>query len=352
MEKFMTESLSRIVGLFMPGIVFLLIVLSGFILRKILFARLQRWAGCTQTHIDDIVISSTKGPFMIWCVMLGIYYALEVSKLPVPMVRQADRVLAVLGIISVTMVVSNFITRAIRSYSQKAEGVLPVTSLTQNIARIVIFVTGLLVILHNLGISIVPILATLGVGGIAVALALQDTFANLFAGFIITVNKQLKVGDYVRLDGGQEGYIADINWRVTKIMTLPNNLIFVPNSKITQSIITNYYLPTRETDITVSFEVHYDSDLDKVERVAAEVGKDVMDRVSGGIAGFHPVTRFNELADSGITCVVAMRVRGLEAQHSVKHEFIKRLIKRFREERIVIPYPVTAVNFSQEKPRL
>jgi len=196
-----------------------------------------------------------------------------------------------------------------------------------------------------------PILATLGVGGIAVALALQDTFANLFAGFIITVNKQLKVGDYVRLDGGQEGYIVDINWRVTKIRMLPNNLVLVPNSKITQSVLTNYYLPNKETNITISFGVHYDSDLDKVERVATEVGKDVMEHVSGGIPGFQPVVRFNELADSAITGAAVLRVREFEAQNSVKHEFIKRLIKRFREEQIVIPYPVTAVNFSQERPR-
>jgi small-conductance mechanosensitive channel len=351
MEHILNESVKRIIELSMPGIVFLLVVLAGFILRKILFARLKKWAENTQTQLDDIVIASTKGPFMIWCVMLGIYYALEVSKLPVAVVDNAERVLGVLGILSVTMVVSGFVSRMIRAYSQKTEGGPPVSSLTQNIARIVIFTTGLLVILHNLGISVMPILATLGVGGIAVALALQDTFANLFAGFIITVNKQLKVGDYVRLDGGQEGYIVDINWRVTKIRMLPNNLILVPNSKITQSVLTNYYLPTKETDITVSFGVHYDSDLDKVERVAADVGKEVMEQVPGGMPGFRPVIRFKELADSAITGVAILRVKEFEAQNSVRHEYIKRLIKKFRDEHIVIPYPVTAVNFSQERPR-
>jgi small-conductance mechanosensitive channel len=226
----------------------------------------------------------------------------------------------------------------IKEYSLRVEGALPVSSLTQNIARIVIFGVGILIILNSLGISVAPMLATLGVGGLAVALALQDTMANLFAGIFIMVNKQVRVGDYIRLDSGQEGYIADINWRSTKIRMAPNNLIFVPNSKLTQSIITNYYMPTRDTDVPIVFGVHYNSDLAKVERVVGEVAAATITALPDNtLAGVKPVVRFTGMGNSQIDMMVVIRASQFESQHIIKHTFIKMLLERFRREGIVIP---------------
>ena len=115
--------------------------------------------------------------------------------------------------------------------------------------------------LNGLGLSITPMLTALGVGGLAVALALQDTLANLFAGVYITIAGQIRVGDYLRLDSGQEGYVADIGWRSTRIRMLPNNLVLVPNAKLSQAIVTNYYLPDRELAVLVEVGVDYGSDL-------------------------------------------------------------------------------------------
>jgi small-conductance mechanosensitive channel len=227
----MNQSLFVVQKLFefiIPLMIFLTTLILGYILRKILFSRLSIWAEKTKFEFDDIIISAAKCPFIIWCLMLAIYFALETSRLPQDLVRISSKILLVLGIISVTLVLANISIRLIRVYSERVEGFLPLTSLTQNITRIIIFSIGILIILNSLGISITPILATLGVGGLAVALALQDTLSNLFSGFYITLAKQIRIGDFVKLETGEEGYVEDIGWRATESGYFPTMLSLFP----------------------------------------------------------------------------------------------------------------------------
>jgi small-conductance mechanosensitive channel len=204
------------------------------------------------------------------------------------------------------------------------------------------------VILNTLGISITPILATLGVGGLAVALALQETLSNLFSGFHILMARQIRIGDYVKLETGEEGYVIDINWRTTKIKMLPNNVVLIPNAKLAQAIIVNYYLPEKEMAVLVNLGVHYKSDLKKVEKITCEVAREVMKEVSGGVPEFEPFIRYNTFADFRINFTVILRAREYVDQYLIKHEFIKRLHERYNKENINIPYPIRAINYEQE----
>ncbi len=264
-------------------------------------------------------------------------------------IRIAGKVLLVLGILSVTMVVSGITRRLIAVYAKGADSALPVTSLTQNVSRIVIFCIGILIVLSSLGISITPILATLGVGGLAVALALQETLSNLFSGLTITAARQIRIGDYIKLESGEEGYVTDINWRTTQIKMLPNNIVLVPNSKLAQAIVVNYCIPDKEMSVTVDVGVHYHSDLEKVEKVTSEVAKEVMQEVTGGVPGFEPFIRYNTFGDFSIQFTVILRAKEFVDQYLIKHEFIKRLHARYQKEGIVIPYPIQAINYQQEK---
>lgn len=153
-----------------PVVIFIIAVLLCFIVRAILFNRLNRWGPKSSTQLDDIVISSIKGPSIVWFLILSIYLAVQFSNLPADKVVLISKVLLTLGILSVSFALANLLSRLISSFSQKANMAAPVTTLTQNIVRIIVLVVGSLIILHNLGISITPILATLGVGGLAVAL--------------------------------------------------------------------------------------------------------------------------------------------------------------------------------------
>ncbi|MDD5566118.1 MAG: mechanosensitive ion channel family protein [Candidatus Omnitrophica bacterium] len=349
MKEFVMDNAQKILEVVTPVLVLCGTLLAGLLLRRAIFARLIRWTQKTSSKIDDIIIGAIRGPFVIWFLMLGIYFALAISAVPQNVVHIISKIILVLGIISVTFVLSNIASKFITVYSNRIESALPVTTLTQNFSRIIVFGIGILIILNSLGISIAPILATLGVGGLAVALALQDTLSNLFAGFYTIASKQVRVGDYVKLESGEEGYVIDINWRNTKIKMLPNNVVLVPNSKLTQSIITNYYLPDKEMAVLINVGVHYDSDLKKVEKVTCEVAKEVMKEVAGGVPGFDPFIRYHTFADFSINFTVILRAKEYVDQYLIKHEFVKRLHSRYAKEGIIIPYPIRAINYSQEK---
>lgn len=342
-------SFQTILELLTPLAVFVSTIIAGYIIRKIIFSRLAQWSKHTKTQVDDIIIAAIKGPFVIWFLMLGMYLGLEISKLPEEAVQIIGRLLLVLGILSITLVLANITGNLVKLYSGRIDSALPVTSLTQNISRIIIIGIGALIILNSFGISIAPILATLGVGGLAVALALQDTLSNLFSGFHIIVAKQIRIGDYIKLDTGEEGYITDINWRTTKIKMLPNNMVLVPNEKLTKAIVTNYYQPDKELAVLVNLGVHYNSDLKKVEKVTCEVAKKVMKEISGGVPEFDPFIRYGGFGDSSINFTVIMRAREFVDQYLIKHEFIKALHERYAKEGITIPYPIRAINYAQEK---
>ena len=349
MPENLSISIPKVEQIAVPLAILVGVLIAGYVIRKILFIRLNRWSQNTKSQLDDIIIVSTKGPFVIWFLMLGAYLAANFSTLPDNVIQIIGKVLFVLGSFSVALVLANISSGVIKVYSSRSKVALPGVSLTQNIARIIILGIGILIILSSLNISITPILATLGVGGLAVALALQDTLSNVFAGFYIIVTRQIKVGDYVKLDSGEEGYVTDITWRTTKIRMLPNNMVLVPNDKLTKAIVTNYYLPDKEMAVLVNLGVHYNSDLKKVEAVTCEVAKEVMRDVSGGVPEFQPFIRYNTFGDFSINFTVILRAKEFVDQYLIKHEFIKRLHERYAKEGIVIPYPIRAINYDQEK---
>jgi small-conductance mechanosensitive channel len=201
-----------------------------------------------------------------------------------------------------------------------------------------------------LGLSITPILTALGVGGLAVALALQDTLANLFAGLYLTLARQFRIGDYIRLASGEEGYLVDIDWRASRLRQLSNNVVLVPNAKLSQSIVTNYDLPDQEIAVVIEASVDYETDLNRVERVAIEVARDVMSTVPGGVPGFEPFVRFHTFGDPGIGFSVILRAREFVDQHLIKHEFVKRMHRRFAEEGIAIPIRALAQRHETQEP--
>ncbi len=322
-----------------PASVFAAITITGYVVRKILFAYLIRITKKTETNIDDIVIEALRGPFILWAMIFGISMAIRTTSLSAGTILTADKILVSLWIISFTLVAAKIASVVINDYVSGKEGAPKMSSLTQNAARWMIFGIGFLILLNKLGISITPILTALGVGGLAVALALQDTLSNLFAGFHITISKQIMVGDYIKIDSGQEGYVVDIGWRNTRIRELSNNMIMVPNSKLAQAIVTNYYMPAPELSVVIPVSVDYSSDLEKVEKITLEVAKDVITRSPGAVKNFEPSVKFGAFADSGINLSVALRVREFTDKYQVTHEFIKSLKARYDREGIAIPFP-------------
>jgi small-conductance mechanosensitive channel len=229
-------------------------------------------------------------------------------------------------------------------YGERADATLIGTSLSQNILRLVLLSMGGLLVLSNLGISITPLITALGVGSLAVALALQPTLSNLFAGVQISLAKPIRVGDFVELESGAKGYVEDIGWRYTRIRELPNNLVIVPNGRVAEMIVTNYALPEPEQAALVQLGVAYGSDLAKVERVTCEVAREVLREVEGGIPNFEPFIRYHTFGESSINFTVILRVKAFPDRFLITHEFIKRIKARYDSEGIEIPFPQRVVH--------
>jgi small-conductance mechanosensitive channel len=216
---------------------------------------------------------------------------------------------------------------------------MALTSLAGNVVRIGVFSIGALLALSNLGISITPLLTALGIGSLAVALALQPTLSNLFAGVHLTLARPIAVGDFIELENGRSGTVDDIGWRATRIRELPNNIIVVPNARVADMVVTNYALPEPEQAALVQVGVSYASDLGMVEEVTVEVAREVLRDVSGGVPEFEPFIRYNRFGESSIDFTVILRVRQFTDRYLVVHEFIKRLKSRYDEAGIEIPFP-------------
>ena len=323
-------------------------LVAGIVLEKAVIGTIARVARRTRWQGDEIVAGSLRGMVLLWTVLAALYVALLVVPVPPGPRDVATRVSLVAAIFSVTVVVMRVAAGFVRLYADRAAGVLPTTSLFVNVTRLVVLITGVLIILELLGISITPVLTALGVGGLAVALALQDTLANFFAGIHIIISRQVRVGDYVRLDTGDEGYVTDLNWRYTVIRTLGNNVVVVPNGKLASAVVTNYNLPEKELSVLVDVGVSYASDLEKVERVTVEVAREVMREVVGEIPGFEPFIRYKQFGDSSVNFTVILRAKEFVDQHPLKHEFIKRLHRRYAEEGIEIPFPIRTVYLRRE----
>lgn len=315
----------------------------GLVLKWVVRHRLIALVARTRGQWDDIVVTEFARRVPLWSLLLGIYLAGGFWQLQPSVENALTKTLFVLMVASVTLLCAGIVAKLNVLYGSTLQQALPVTSLTQNIARGVVIAMGLLIALNGLGVSITPMLTALGVGGLAVALALQDTLANLFAGIYITLAGQVRVGDYVRLDTGEEGYVADMAWRSTRIRMLPNNLVLVPNAKLSQANVTNFYLPDRELAVLVEVGVDYDSDLTHVEQLTCDVAKDTLQHVTGGVAEFEPFIRYHTFGDSSINFTVILRAREYVDQYLVKHEFIKRLHDRYRQHGITIPFPIRTI---------
>jgi small-conductance mechanosensitive channel len=278
-----------------------------------------------------------------WALLVGAWLAAGYWPLTPEGRLLAGRIVFVLGALSVTLAAAAMATRAIDAYGGLIAPALPISSLTRNLTWTIVAVLGFLVILNGLGLSITPMLTALGIGGLAVALALQEPLANFFAGVFLTLAGQVRVGDYLQLDSGQEGYVVDFSWRSTRLRMLSNNLVVVPNAKLAQAVLVNHHLPSRDLAVLVEVGVDYSSDLTHVERVVGEVGREIMTEVPGGISEFEPFVRYHTFADSSVNFTVILRAREFVDQYLIKHEFIKRLHARFEQEQITIPFPIRTI---------
>ena len=327
------------------GGILVLSVLVGLLIERLFASKLHRRAQKTTVAWDDILVESMKGFVVLWFLLVGLAVVLKLVPLGPEPVKIIQRGIGILGILSGVFFFARLARKTIYVYVDRIVEVP--TSIFKNFASIVIYLLGFLVALDYLGVSITPLITALGVGGLAVALALQDTLSNLFSGLNILMTRKIRPGDYVLLDTGQEGYVTDITWRDTTIRALANNLVIVPNSKLGAAIVTNTHLPDKEMGLVLPVTVALDNDLALVEKVSLEVAREVLADPERAIPGFDPFVRYGGFTDLGVQFSVILRVKEFREQYLLKHEFFKRLHVRYRAEGIKFAVPMRAVTLDK-----
>src|SRR5262245_6619376 len=260
--------------LFWPAVAFLAVSVSALLFRAALTQGLRRWLGPDTVRV---FLRTIRLPSILWCFVLGLFVAIEMVELPQRLAMQLHTLLEAAIIVSVTFTVGGVLGSLAAAVGERRALGIGVTGLVRAAVRGTILLIGGLVLLDALGVQITPLLTALGVGGLAVALALQDTLSNLFAGVHLLADKPIRVGDYVKIADSIEGHVVDIGWRSTRVRMLQNVVVTIPNKRVAESTITNYHLPESPTALPIRVAVDYGADPDLVQRILEEEAKGAID---------------------------------------------------------------------------
>ena len=317
---------------FLPSIITLVSFLVLLLIRTALRRYWKQWNKKNPHPFSPAALSLTRIPSVYWCLAIALHFGIELSDLPDHQAHQATKLIHVTLVLSFFNALSQVAVMACKNFLARSNGLL------LGLVRGTFVVVGILIALSILGISIAPILTALGVGGLAVALAIKDTLENLFAGLYLLSEGALRVGDLIRLDSGQEGTILDIGWRTTRIKTSNNNALLIPNSKLSQSIVTNFNLPEHKLGITLPISVGIQSDLNKVEKVLLEIVKKSTEDVSGVISYPEPTVLFQGLqSDGNLLFNLNFSINDVKNQTSAVSEVRKRIFRAVLENQFPLP---------------
>jgi len=228
-------------------------------------------------------------------------------------------------------------SRFVQAVTARTDVPVPSSSIFVNLVRGAVWALGGAALLAAFGVSVAPLLTALGVGGLAVGLALQPTLENVFSGVQLLASRQIEPGDFIRLESGEEGVVLDVTWRNTTVRKPSNDVAIVPNSVLARATVTNFSSVDPEFVLSIPVSFASAGDPDTVEQLALEVAREVVEACPEAIDGQEPGARFAELTPPAALLNVTIRCRSYQDRIPVRHEFIRRLAKRFAAEGVEAP---------------
>ncbi len=317
----------------------------GLVIRFVITKYIARWM---QIEIGRIVINSIRTPLVIWATLFGISVAVDAVTLPDITLGYIRQGIFIVAVLSVALVIANIFAGSVKLWGQKiGKPAAPITGIGQFVIRLAVLAIGIMIIMDSLEVSITPLIASLGIGALAIALALQPTLANLFAGIYIMADKPIRVGDFIKLESGEEGYVEDIGWRCVKVRMLPNNTVMIPNQRLADSLVLNYYYPEQKCSLLIEVGVSYEDDPIKVEEILVEEMVKASYEVDGMVTAYEvrPFVRFMPgYMESSLNFTCICKVREYVDRYYVQHELRNRIWKRFEKEGITIPFPIRTLH--------
>lgn len=310
------------------------------LLRFAVFPLLARASLRNSWPYDEIVIARLRGRVFAWTLLAALYMSFADMPWRTRSIVWGERITATLLALSVTVTLMAIVSEIVgRAQAQAGGG----TTLLKYIVNSLLLMLGVGVALGFFGVSVFPALTALGVGGLAVALAFQDTLANVFAGVNLTAAGQIRIGDYVSLEGSVEGFVADIGWRTTTLRTLTDLLVFIPNKKLGEAVMTNFSRPDATMSIDITFRVPLDADPELVEAIVT----DELIAARADLPALRPeppAFRLRAIHDTGIDARAWVAITNFTDRFALQHALLKRVIARLRREGLALPLPQRVVH--------
>ena len=331
------------------------IVLIGFVVaflvHKLIFPLIIRFTRWTPSDLDSRLIRSLRWPATLGILALAGFLAVTVGLELGEDQERANTVAGAAGLVVGIIAVAGLLSAAVDWYlvtlASRTNHVVDVRlfPLIRRVGGLVVYGIGALLVLDVMDINISPLIAGLGLGGLAVALAIQPTLANLFAGTYVMTEGVIDTGDYIELESGVAGYVVEVGWRSTRIRTWGNNLVVIPNARFAETIITNYQQPVSAVNVYLTCGVSYDSDLDLVEEISREVMDDLLQNDDNAVKSYGSWFAFNAFGESNVDFWLFLQAKDRIASFSLQSALIKDLHRRFNDEGITINYPVRTLQF-------
>mgnify|MGYP000302486025 CR=1 FL=1 len=343
-EQYINNPYLRALTVFL--VVFLVIRILIFVLAKVL----PIFTAKTKTDLDDEILRRISAPLTFIALLVGIRFAIGEINLNESLSETVEGIILTLIIIFTAVlvyyVIDSLVSLGYKDFGKKIGGRINKSLLQffHSMLKMVVIITTFLVILAAWGVQIGPLLAGIGVAGIAIAFALQSTLSNVFGGISMLLDRSINVGDLINLDDGTSGKILKINLRSTKIKNFDNELVIVPNSKLADSNIKNIALPEPATRVVIPFGVAYGSDIAKVKKIVLKEVKKIPHMENEP----EPVVRFLEMGDSALNLKAYFYVDSYDNRASSKDEANTRIYNALNKAKIEIPFPQMDVHMKKK----
>lgn len=324
---------------FDPTILWPLLYIAGGIVLGVIVERIftlgpavalkRRWPAMTAG------MNALCAAIVLWAFLLGVYAAILNYHLSVESIDLVRKILIGLAVATATYVGGRTVLGLVEAYSARTSA-LPSASLLPTFAELLVFVLGGMMVLSTVGVSITPLITALGVGGLTIGFALSTPLSNIFAGLMIIASRQLRPGDYVKFDGGVEGWVVDITWFATTLRDRADNTLIMPNSKITSSWFTNFDLPDPHATVELKATLSADVDLAVAEQEILQAATDTL-RTCKIQSSQKPYVRFTDFNGNRINFSAFLRADSMQNSLTIQHEFVKHLQQRSRENPKALP---------------
>jgi MscS family membrane protein len=326
----------------------LLIILAAAILGKIVYWLsghvFKKLVKKTKTKLDDIIVDMIEEPILMAIILGGAWYALHTLTIVEGLRNWIGAVFQVLIVINVAWLITRLLDSIIEEY------IVPLTNKTKNdlddqivpIARkgikIIIWVLAIVLALNNAGYNIGALLAGLGIGGLALAMAAKDTVSNIFGGFTILTDHPFKINDRVKIEGF-DGWITEIGIRSTRLKTLEGRIVTIPNSKFSESAVENVSLePSRK--VVSNLGLTYDTTHQQMVKAMsilkeiAKKNKSVEEKV---------LVSFNNFGDFSLGILFIYYIKSGADILETQSEMDLEVLKRFNKEKLEFAFPTQTI---------